>query len=188
MSEAISVLRSIRAIHIYPRNTYLYTGIPVYLGLARAIYIRFTYGIFGREITQCTGIYGVYIRFWPTLHISMNPCDTYIYPRNNQMAVPSQLEGPNIMLRVGQIHTFIGVYGVHTVFKQGNNHTYGHIGCRYTVLANPRYMFMYLANPRAVSACIPKSHLQLQQPQRLQCQTCQVALMHFPDLRSPLGT
>jgi len=37
------------------------------VGLARTIYIRFTYGIFGREITKYTVIYGVYIRFWPTL-------------------------------------------------------------------------------------------------------------------------
>ena len=34
------------------------------------IYIRFTYGIFGREVTKYTVIYGVYIRFWPTLKIS----------------------------------------------------------------------------------------------------------------------
>ena len=33
------------------------------------IYIRYVYGIFGREITIYTVIYGVYIRFWPTLHI-----------------------------------------------------------------------------------------------------------------------
>jgi len=39
------------------------------LGLARTIYIRCTYGIFGREITKYTVIYGVYIRFWPTLHM-----------------------------------------------------------------------------------------------------------------------
>jgi hypothetical protein len=31
------------------------------------IYIRCIYGIFGREITKYTVIYGVYIRFWPTL-------------------------------------------------------------------------------------------------------------------------
>jgi hypothetical protein len=37
------------------------------LGLARTIYIRCVYGIFGREITIYTVIYGVYIRFWPTL-------------------------------------------------------------------------------------------------------------------------
>jgi hypothetical protein len=37
--------------------------------LARTIYIRCKYGIFGREITKYTVIYGVYIRFWPTLNI-----------------------------------------------------------------------------------------------------------------------
>jgi len=37
------------------------------LGLTRTIYIRCIYGIFGREITKYTVIYGVYIRFWPTL-------------------------------------------------------------------------------------------------------------------------
>jgi len=40
------------------------------LGLARTIYIRCMYGIFGREITTYTVIYGAYIRFWPTLHIT----------------------------------------------------------------------------------------------------------------------
>jgi len=34
--------------------------------LARTIYIRFIYGIFGREIIKYT-VYGMYIRFWPTL-------------------------------------------------------------------------------------------------------------------------
>ena len=32
----------------------------VYIGLARTIYIRFIYGIFGREITKYTAIYGIY--------------------------------------------------------------------------------------------------------------------------------
>jgi hypothetical protein len=40
-----------------------------YLGLARTIYIRCIYGVFGREITKYTVVYGVYIRFWPTLYI-----------------------------------------------------------------------------------------------------------------------
>jgi hypothetical protein len=35
--------------------------------LARIIYIRCVYGNFGRENTQYTVIYGVYIRSWPTL-------------------------------------------------------------------------------------------------------------------------
>jgi hypothetical protein len=39
------------------------------VGLARTIYIRCVYGIFGREFTIYTVIYSVYIRFWPTLHM-----------------------------------------------------------------------------------------------------------------------
>jgi len=31
------------------------------------------YGIFGREITKYTAIYGVYIRFWPTLGVTHSP-------------------------------------------------------------------------------------------------------------------
>jgi len=39
--------------------------------LARTIYIRCIYSIFGRDITKYTVIYGVYIRFWPTLFINL---------------------------------------------------------------------------------------------------------------------
>jgi hypothetical protein len=38
-----------------------------WLGLARTLYIRCVYGKYGREIAKCTVIYGVYVRFWPTL-------------------------------------------------------------------------------------------------------------------------
>ena len=38
--------------------------------LARTIYIRCIYGIFGRKTTKYTVIYGVYIRLWPTLYMS----------------------------------------------------------------------------------------------------------------------
>ena len=38
-----------------------------YVGLARTIYIRCIYSVFGREITNYTVIYSAYIRFWPTL-------------------------------------------------------------------------------------------------------------------------
>jgi len=31
------------------------------------LYIRCIFGIFGREITKYTVIYGVYIQFWPSL-------------------------------------------------------------------------------------------------------------------------
>ena len=41
------------------------------VGMARTIYIRCTYGIFGREITIHTVIYGVYIQFWPTLIMTL---------------------------------------------------------------------------------------------------------------------
>ena len=42
--------------------------------------------------------------------------------------------------RVGQNYTFIGITLYIRHFKQGNHHTYGHIRCRYTVLANPIYL------------------------------------------------
>ena len=42
---------------------------PVRVGLAITIYIRCIYGLFGRNITKYTVIYGVYIQFWPTLVI-----------------------------------------------------------------------------------------------------------------------
>ena len=35
--------------------------------MASTLHIRCIYGIFGRKITKYTVIYGVYIRFWPTL-------------------------------------------------------------------------------------------------------------------------
>jgi len=46
----------------------------IWLGLARTIYIRCIYGIFGREITKYTVVYGAYIRFWPTLHMTVPLC------------------------------------------------------------------------------------------------------------------
>jgi len=35
--------------------------------VGQSIYTRCIHGIFGREITEYTIIYGVHIRFWPTL-------------------------------------------------------------------------------------------------------------------------
>jgi hypothetical protein len=43
--------------------------VAVCVGLARTLYIRCTYGIFGRETTKHTVMYGVYIWFWPTLSV-----------------------------------------------------------------------------------------------------------------------
>jgi hypothetical protein len=43
----------------------------IYVGWARTTYtcIRCTYGIFSKEITVHTVLYGVYIRLWPTLRV-----------------------------------------------------------------------------------------------------------------------
>jgi len=43
-----------------------------YIWLARTIYIRCTYGIFGLEITKYTVYIYTYIRFWPTLEIRLS--------------------------------------------------------------------------------------------------------------------
>jgi len=48
------------------------------------------------------------------------------------------------MCVVGQ-NTFIGIYGVYTVFWQGNHQIYGHIRCIYTVLANSTYVCVFLS-------------------------------------------
>ena len=37
--------------------------------MARTIYKRCIYGIFGREITKYTVIYGVFIQCWPTVRV-----------------------------------------------------------------------------------------------------------------------
>jgi hypothetical protein len=65
---------------------------PVQLGLARTIYIRLINGIFGREITKYTVIYGVYIRFWPTLCTTLS---TRVYNDASRLC------------RVGQNHIYM---------------------------------------------------------------------------------
>ena len=57
-------------------HIHMHIRIHTYIGLARTVYIRCIYGIFGREITIHTVMYGMYIRFWPTLLIitSAVPC------------------------------------------------------------------------------------------------------------------
>jgi len=51
----------------------------VYKGLARTMYTQLIYGIFGREITKHTAMYGVYIRFWPTLRVRNNTWCMHAY-------------------------------------------------------------------------------------------------------------
>jgi len=56
-----------RSMHVRPATC----ACPVRVGLAITIYIRCIYGLFGRNITKYTVIYGVYIQFWPTLRKSL---------------------------------------------------------------------------------------------------------------------
>ena len=60
--------------HLFQLSPFLSNSLQltnrVSLGLTRTIYIRSIYGIFGREFIKYTVIYGVYIRFWPTLRFS----------------------------------------------------------------------------------------------------------------------
>jgi len=50
-----TVLLAGKVPYIQPYTVY------IYVGLARTLYIRCLYGIFGREITKNTVIYGVYM-------------------------------------------------------------------------------------------------------------------------------
>ena len=50
------------------------------IGLARTIYIRCVYGIFGRESTIFTVIYSVYTRFWPTVDIKLSGAASHSAP------------------------------------------------------------------------------------------------------------
>jgi len=53
------------------RRLHVQVGISCsFLGLARTIYIRCIHGIYGKEITKYTVIYGVCAQFWPTLFLS----------------------------------------------------------------------------------------------------------------------
>ena len=55
--------------------------------------------------------------------------------------------------RVGQNQIVIRIYGVHTVFWQENHHTYGHVRCVYTVLANPTNLCFVLSTVLSVLFC-----------------------------------
>jgi len=76
-------------------------------------YIWFIYGIYGREITNCTVIYGVYLRFWPTLYmlaVLLKWC-TDVTISTHLLTISTWMH----MSRVGQNHTYIccihGIYG-----------------------------------------------------------------------------
>ena len=81
------MIGSIEGIRFFSANKHvsrwLATGtsgvIGSFVGSARTIYIRFMYGISGRKIATYTAIYGVYIRFWPTLLICLVPLSAVNY-------------------------------------------------------------------------------------------------------------
>ena len=83
---------------------YKYIGICKYIGLARTIHIQCVYGIFGREITKSTVIYGAYIRFWPTLQIYVDS-QTCTRPSNTQTQTAQVLYEEAI----ASIHKCIGI-------------------------------------------------------------------------------
>jgi len=139
-------------------------------------YTVYIYGIFGREITICSVIYGVYIRyFWQGNHQTyghirciftvllaekspyVRSYTVYIYGIfGREITKHTVIYG--VYLRYcwqKNHHTFGHIRCIYTVFLagkspnirscmvyirycwQGNHHTFGHIRCRYIVLANP---------------------------------------------------
>jgi len=82
------------------------TPAHLYLGLARTINIRCIYGTFGREITKYTVIYGVYIRFWPTLPI---PSVTYVHTHTHTLLTHSSTLTVALTLTVARTltHNFL---------------------------------------------------------------------------------
>ena len=64
LSHALQLYRLSHVLQLYRLpHAYNYIAYHMYLGLARTMYVRCIYGIFGREITIYTVINGVNIRF-----------------------------------------------------------------------------------------------------------------------------
>ena len=95
------------------------------VGLARTIYIRCIYGTFGREITKYTVIYGVYIRFWPTLCMCTRLRQMHSTISRRVSKWRSYTHG----------HTRTSWRCVAEMFSNTRSHTVSR--CVYTVLANP---------------------------------------------------
>jgi len=81
-------------VHTLHMTVYLVIFLPkipyICMVLARTIYIRRTYGIFGLKITKYTVYVYVYIRFWPTLDIlSKSPASTHTHYKCPNAAPPS---------------------------------------------------------------------------------------------------
>jgi hypothetical protein len=73
-----------------------FVRIPVWLRLARTIYIRWIYGIFGRGITKYTVIYTEYIRFWPILGMINQNSNRWRSPNGHWMLI--HCKGGNMVL------------------------------------------------------------------------------------------
>ena len=79
------------------------------------MYIRCIYGIFGREIIKYTVIYGVYIRFWPTLAIHVCLWPTLVVQHGHTyIDMVNTVCTPYIAIhRFGQNHIYIRcIYGI----------------------------------------------------------------------------
>jgi len=115
------------------------------------IYIRCIYGIFGREITKYTVIYGVYIRFWPTLHVSHLSCllilsaliSTHTYipaSRLTLVCIQGAIEGHILgtfedRAHLGFLSAFSGTFSItsyvhtgHTSYVHTGHTSYAHTG------------------------------------------------------------
>jgi hypothetical protein len=88
----------------------------LFLGLARTIYIRCIYGILGREITKYTVIYGVCIRFWPTLLI--------LYRLFGHFLTKTTAHTPYIYIWFYTYTTHIYTTHIYHTYIYGSNHTY----------------------------------------------------------------
>jgi hypothetical protein len=62
------------------------------------------------------------------------------------------------MSRVGQNHTFLGLYGVYTVFLAGKSPYIRSYTCIYTVLANPRHETGSFVEALAAFSTIDKTY------------------------------
>ena len=107
-------------------NIYIYIYIYIYIWMARTIYVQCINGIFGRDLTKYTVIYGVHVRFWPTL----NKC-AHTYSHMHMFKQYMQTHTPDTYARICRsthAHTHTHAHKrTHTHFAQPNiTHTCTH--------------------------------------------------------------
>ena len=79
---------------------------------------------------------------------------THCILQANPIGRGAQLQTLHVCSRVGKNQTFIGRSMYKRYFWQGDHHTYGHVQCVYTVLANPTHLknerkLIYVLRPYA---------------------------------------